>query len=314
MIQLKRYTKNPILTPIFKHDWESKAVLNPAAIYLDKKVHIIYRSMSQDNTSFLGYASSKDGVTIDERLPNPIYIPRIKEERKAKKGNTGCEDPRIVQIGDRLYMTYTAFDGIGPTRVALTSISVEDFIAHKWNWASPKLISPPGIDDKNACVLPEKINNKYAIFHRIYPCIWIDFVDDLDFSNDSWIRGRAWFKPRTDKWDSRKIGIAGPPIKTDIGWLLLYHGISSFDRHYRIGAMLLQTENPTQVISHLDYPILEPRLRFELEGQINNVVFPCGSVVINNTLYVYYGGADSVIGVAACSLSELLRELLANKQ
>lgn len=314
MIRLKRYVRNPVITPIPEHEWEAKATLNPAAIYLDNRVHIIYRAMAKDNTSTLGYAISKDGVTITKRYNRPIYIPRIEEEKKKTAGgHSGCEDPRITRIDDKLYMCYTAFNGIGPTRVAMTSIKIKDFLKQRWNWTKPKLISPPGIDDKNSCIIPKTKDNKYAIFHRIYPCIWIDFVDDLEFKDKKWIKGSAWFKPRTDSWDSRKVGIAAPPIKTDAGWLLLYHGISEEDRHYRVGAILLKSEDPTQVIVRSEEPLLEPRLKFELEGIVNSVVYPCGAVVIEGTLYVYYGGGDQAIGVAAVKLNQLLASLLKQK-
>lgn len=310
MIKLKRFEGNPIIQPIPEHPWEAKATFNPAAIFLDGKVHIVYRAMSEDNTSVLGYAASHDGFRIDERLTEPIYIPREDFEKKAQPGNSGCEDPRLTLIEDRLYMCYTAFDGKNSTRVALTSIGVEDFLAHRWHWERPVLISPPGIDDKNACLLSEKINDQYVIFHRFHPCIWADFVEDLDFEKGEWIKGSAWFKPRTDKWDSRKVGVAAPPIKTKQGWLLLYHGISDEDRRYRVGAMLLELENPIQLVARGGKPLLEPEMEYEKEGQVCDVVFPCGAVVIDNDLFVYYGGADKVVGVATVNLSQLIESLL----
>lgn len=314
MIKLKRFKANPIIEPISEHPWEAKATFNPAAVYEDGKVHIVYRAMSQDNTSVLGYASSKDGFHIDERLPEPIYVPREEFEMKAQPGNSGCEDPRITKIGDRFYMCYTAFDAKNPTRVALTSIKVEDFLNHHWNWEKPVLISPPGIDDKNACILPEKINGKYVIFHRFHPCIWIDFVDDLSFGKDKWIKGNAWFQPRTDEWDSRKIGIAAPPIKIKEEWLLLYHGVSEMDRKYRVGAILLESKDPAQAIIRTDEPLLEPEMEYEKEGQVVDVIFPCGTVVLGNDLFVYYGGADKVVGVATVDFYKLVEELLASRK
>jgi predicted GH43/DUF377 family glycosyl hydrolase len=309
MIKLRKFGENPIIQPIPQHPWESQATFNPAAVYEGGKVHIIYRAMSEDNTSVLGYASSKDGVHIDERLPEPIYVPREDFEKKAAPGNSGCEDPRITKIGDRFYMCYTAFDAKNPTRVALTSIKVEDFLRKQWNWKKPILISPPGIDDKNACILPEKVDGKYVIFHRIHPCIWIDLVDSLEFIGDSWIKGSTWFKIRTDKWDNRKIGIAAPPIKTEDGWLLIYHGLSEQDQKYRLGAMLLELKNPTQAIFRSDYPILEPEERYENEGLRPKTVFACGAVVIKDELFVYYGAADKYVCVATANLNEFLGEL-----
>lgn len=308
-VKLKRYEGNPILQPKPKHFWETKAVFNPAAVYEGGKVHLVYRAMAEDNTSVLGYASSPDGFNVEERLAEPIYLPKEPFEMKKNPGNSGCEDPRITKIGDRFYMCYTAYDAKNPTRVALTSIKVEDFLAHRWNWEKPVLISPPGIDDKNACILPEKIDGKYFIFHRFNPCIWVDFVDELSFGEDKWIKGDAWFKPRTDKWDSRKIGIAAPPIKTKDGWLLLYHGVSETDNKYRVGAILLELNNPTQAIARTDYPLLEPEMEYEKEDHISHAVFPCGTVVIKDDLFVYYGAADKVVAVATVNLETLLKDL-----
>ncbi len=309
MIKLERFDGNPIIQPIEQHEWESNLTFNPGAIYEDGKVHIIYRAVNKDFTSVLGYASSRDGLHIDERLPDPIYIPREDFEKKVGKGNSGCEDPRLVKVGDKIYMFYTAYDSRNPTRVALTSIKINDFLNKKWNWKRPVLISPPSIDDKNACVLPEKINGKYVIFHRIPPSIWVDFVDDLEFTGERWIKGHILAKARKGKWDNEKIGIAAPPLKTKDGWLLIYHGVSSQDLKYRLGAMLLDLKNPTHVISRLDYPILEPEEWYENEGLRAGTVFACGAVIIKGKLFVYYGGADKYVCVATANVKELLEEL-----
>ena len=157
-LSFRRYSKNPIINPILEHEWENKYTLNPAAVYLDNKVHLLYRAMGKHNTSVLGYASSQNGVHIDERLSYPVYLPREDFERKLEPGNSGCEDPRLTVFGNTLYMCYTAYDSKNPTRVALTSISTSNFCNKNWQWSRPILISPPGMNDKNACLLPEKIS------------------------------------------------------------------------------------------------------------------------------------------------------------
>ena len=312
ILRLKRFQGNPIIKPRPGLDWEAKATFNTGAIYLEGKVHLIYRAMSNENVSVFGYATSKDGFHIDERLSEPIYVPREDFEMKKGKGNSGCEDPRITQIGDRLYMLYTAFDSLNPPRVALTSISVKDFLNRSWDkWEKPILISPPGIGDKDSCLLSKKIKNKYVFFHRIYPCIWIDFKDSLDFNKQSWLHGRVLLQPRTNKWDSRKVGIGAPPIETERGWLLLYHATSGANktRVYRLGALLLDKNDPTKIIARTNEPILEPKMDYETKGQTPNTVFSCGAVIKDNQLLVYYGGGDSVIGVAYISLKKLLNHL-----
>lgn len=310
--KLIKHKDNPIMLPKPEHNWEAQAVFNPAAIYEQGKIHIIYRAMSHDNTSTMGYAISSDGLHIDERLIEPVYLPRVDFEDKRGKidGNSGCEDGRITRIGDMLYMTYTAYNGVNVPRVAMSFIKVDDFVNRRWVWSQPVLISPPGVDDKDCCIFPEKINGKYVIFHRIDNDIVIDYVDDLNFDGKSkWLRTLSYIPLRQEFWDEEKVGIAAPPIKTDKGWFILYHGISKYDRYYRVGAMLLDLNDPSKIISRLHYPILEPETRFEKEGIVNNVVFPCGTVVINDILYVYYGGADRVVCVATINFPAVVAYL-----
>lgn len=309
--QLERFEGNPIISPKAEHPWESQATFNPASIFLRSKIHILYRAMSGDNTSTAGYASSIDGVHIKERLPVPVYVPREEFEKKLiPGGNSGCEDPRLTQIGETIYMFYTAFDGKNPPRVALTSISVKDFLAKRWNWEEPLLISPPGEDDKDAAIFPEKIGGKYVILHRLGLSIWIDFVSDLKFDKNRFLKGSVLMGPRDTAWDSRKIGISAPPIKTKYGWLLLYHGISRRTSHYNVRAALLDLKNPRKILYRTHDTILEPEMNYEKEGIVANVVFPCGMVVLKNRLFVYYGGADKVVGVASIKLPDLLNTLI----
>ncbi len=314
LISFERYSENPILEPSSRNAWESRAVFNPAAVYLNKKSHIIYRAMSQDNTSSLGYASSKNGYEIDERLSYPIYVPRESFESKPGKNDfSGCEDPRITRLDDTLYMTYTAFNG-KMARVALTSIKIDDFVNQKWDFTKPILISSPDKYNKNCVLFPEKIKKKYVFLHREdSENIWIDFVSDLNFKKDKWLGGKILLSPRKDKWDSAKIGAAAAPIKTDSGWLLFYHGVSKTSKHYRVGAVLLDLNNPKKVIARMNAPLLEPRMFYEEEGEVKNVVFPCNAVLRDNKIFLYYGGADSVIGVASVNFKKLMKAILKEK-
>lgn len=305
-----RYKNNPILEATNRNTWEAYAVFNPTAINLGGYKHIIYRAMSNNNESVLGYAKSKDGFNIDKRLSYPIYTPREDFEKAKNLGDmSGCEDPRITKIKDRLYLTYTAFNSIEP-RVALSSISEKDFLKENFNWQKPILISPPGVENKNCILFPEKINNKYVFLHRPdNKDIWIDYFSDLNFKN-KFLSGKVLFETRDDKWDSLKIGAAAAPIKTSKGWLLIYHGLSKTSHHYRVGAALLDLKNPEKIIGRSKYPLLSPLMPYELEGQVNNVVFPCGALIDKENILIYYGGADSVIAVASMNLNKLLKSLL----
>lgn len=308
--KLLRVKENPIITPVKNHPWESKATFNPGALYEGGQVHILYRAMSDDNTSVLGYATSNDGIHIDYRSPEPIYKPRESFEQKlVPGGNSGCEDPRLTKIENTIYMFYTAFDGKHPPRIALTSISLKNFLAKNWDWAKPVLISPPEFDNKDACVFPEKVKGKYLIFHRFGNDIDIALTPTLNFDGKTWLEERVWLSPRRGMWDSLKVGVAAPPIKTKEGWILLYHGVSEEDRYYRVGAVLLDLRDPTKIISRTNEPIFAPEMPYEKEGQVANVVFPCGVVQIGKKLFIYYGGADSVVGVATVEVDKLLSEL-----
>ncbi len=328
---LTRIKDNPILSPIAKHFWESKAVFNPAAVYSRGKVHLIYRAIGDTDVSVLGYAASSDGVHIDERLKSPIFMPTLGgrgvdspmdpvDDPPAPPnglyvsgggGWGGSEDPRITEIDGRMYLTYVAFDGWSAPRVALTSISSDDFHAHRWNWTTPKLISPPGMVDKNAVLFPEKIYGKYVMLHRIFPNIYVDFLDDLSFEGkQKWLGLSRAIAPTRFGWDSRKVGAGAPPIKTDDGWLLIYHAVGESDSgRYKIGAMLLDTHDPSKVLYRSQRPILAPDAWYENEGYKAGVVYPCGAVAVGDRLMVYYGGADQVACVATAPMHQFLQEL-----
>lgn len=298
-VSLKRFLGNPIITPRPGVLWEEKGTFNPTAIDLGKSTHILYRAVSADNISTIGYATSSDGFSIDERLDKPIYGPRLDIESK------GCEDARIMQIADRVFMTYTAYDGSIP-RVAVTSIGVSEFLKRSWSkWSAPEIITPMDTDNKDAAILPEPINGKYMIFHRVHESICADFLSSLDFSKEKVTKCIAIISPRKGMWDGGKVGISAPPVKTIHGWLLLYHGVS-WSTTYRVGAVLLDLLDPTIVLARTAIPLFEPKEEYERKGTVSNVVFPCGLVVRGGVAYVYYGGADDVVGVATIKMKTLL--------
>jgi predicted GH43/DUF377 family glycosyl hydrolase len=306
----KRYARNPIISPRPEFHWEAMATFNPGVIYEDGKFHIIYRAMSFENTSVFGYASSVDGVHIDERLHYPVYEPSANFEKKLRLGNSGCEDPRLTRFGDEIYMFYTAYDGYTP-RVAFTAISVSDFLRKVWNWKTPRVITPPNVPDKNACLLKKKINGKYVVFHRAYDCICINMSDDLNFDESNWmVQHTALIKPRKTYWDNSKFGVSAPPIETEHGWLLIYHRATmSTPSVYKVEAALLDINDPTNILSMTDATLLEPEMDYEGVGIVPNVVFPCGAVLLHDTIYLYYGGADKYVAVAVMKLKDIFKRL-----
>jgi predicted GH43/DUF377 family glycosyl hydrolase len=287
-----RFEGNPILEPIEDHPWESRYVFNTAMISLGGRIHYFYRAMGEDKVSRLGYASSEDGCHIDMRLPNPVFEPSCSLEKY------GCEDPRLTLLEDRYVMTYTAYGDI--FQVGITSISSADILEMNWDWGERRFPFP-NTWNKNAVVFPRMIGGRYVMLHRHEPDICIAHSGDLC----SWNHTDIMMRPRLGRWDSVKIGAAGPPMELEDGWLLVYHGVDD-DRTYRLGAAILDKEDPGKVRGRTDEPILEPREEYERVGQVPNVVFSCGSVILYEKLLISYGAADTVIGVASFGLDEIL--------
>lgn len=313
---LAKHVDNPIITPISCNGWEAWQVFNPGVIQLDGKVHFLYRAIGEDGLSRLGYAASDDGVKINDRCHYPVYehntVGGFSYYSFASGGSWGgCEDPRIVQVGDekRLYVTYTACDN--GLRVALTSIDLDDFLNKRWNWTLPKLISKPGEVHKNWVIFPEKINGKYAILHSLSP-LTIEYTDNLEFEQEECIESKYDGGRRKDMkcWDNWVRGAGPPPIKTSEGWLLFYHAMDNRDPgKYKLGAMLLDLDDPTKIIVRSNEPVLEPSEEYENKGFKGGVVYAIGSVIKDGNLMVYYGGADNYVCVAAADFEEFVKSL-----
>ena len=296
MIKLTRVSTQPILSPNPAHNWEATAVFNTAAIYDNGLVHLIYRATDITSNGHdgkyinsFGYAVSTDGVRFN-RLESPILVNDIPQEAR------GPEDPRIVKIGETFYMMYTGYGGRfdGDYRISLaTSKNLID-------WQRQGIMLDEA--NKDASLFPEKIDGKFFMFHRRPPDIWLTTSDDLKY----WGNHQLVMSTLPDStWENEKIGIAGPPIKRQDGWLLIYHGVSK-EKHYSLGIALLDLDDPTKVIARQANPILEPELDWEINGYVPNVVFSCGQVVIGDELFVYYGGADTAIGLAKIRMDEIV--------
>ena len=317
---LTRYSSNPIISPRESSWWESRQTFNAGAILLEDKVHLLYRAIGDDRISRIGYAASKEGFNIEERLDYPVYQHPVTSAEFAiysyASGGSfgGCEDPRIVRVEneDVLYMTYIACDS--GLRVGLSSIRMQDFLDKKWEWSHPCLISPPGEVHKNWVIFPEKIKGKYAILHSLTPRISITYLDSLDLKPGNYLssyhdRGNGF--GREDFWDSLVRGVGAAPIKTKLGWLLFYHAIDLRESSkYKIGALLLDIEDPTRVIRCSSTSVLEPATIYENSGFKPGIVYLSGAVVKDGELLLYYGASDSYVCVASCKLEDFLQVLL----
>jgi predicted GH43/DUF377 family glycosyl hydrolase len=315
MFKLKKYSKNPILSPNMKSWWEARAVLNPGAtLDSDGNVLLLYRAMGGDRISRFGLILSSDGYNFKKRNDFPVF----ESDPSDTYERLGCEDSRITKIGDTYYITYTATSvhpatypkekfatAMLPWRVRVSLLSTKNFSQFTRHG-----VIIHGVDSKNAALFPEKINDQYAMLHRIHPDIWIAYSKDMI----NWYDHRIIASPGKD-WDRVKIGAGNPPIRTEFGWLTFYHGVDK-NFAYRLGIMLLDLQDPTKVIYRSKHAILEPDKYYEKQGfeitygkNISNVVFTCGVVEKDNMFFIYYGASDTYICLATCKKEDLFNFL-----
>ena len=330
-MKLKKYSGNPILSPNLDNSWESLSVCNPGAWYEDGKFSLLYRAAGDDAEHFIyiGLAESNDGFHFTRVQDTPVLSPGI------GSFDGGCvEDPRVVKFGDEYYMTYAfrpyppgqywknkydkielpdhnefapkcLVENIGNTALAVS----KDLLSFK----KVGRLTEPSVDDRDVILFPEKINGKFYMLHRPknlvgesygteYPAIRIKSSDDL----------MSWNVPSTlllkgEEWWELKVGGNSPPIKTPEGWLLLYHGMDN-KFTYRIGACLLDLNDPTKILYRTKDFILEPETEVETNGLYKwGVVFPTGCVLVEDILYVYYGASDQWCCVATTNIHELVQ-------
>jgi predicted GH43/DUF377 family glycosyl hydrolase len=298
---LRRHPVNPVLLPDLSSDWECYNVFNPAVVQHRGLFHMFYRAQGLDWVSRIGYAVSKDGVEWN-RLRQPVLVPADSTDSR------GVEDPRVVLIDGIFYMTYTAYgrESHGPGEPTHAGGGILPMIAHSQNLLSWERIGPivRGEDNKDHVLFPRKIDGRFAALHRRWPRVWLAYSDDLLTWQEEDMA--PIYGPRPEGgWDSKSVGNNGVPIETEHGWLLLNHGYDE-DHVYRLGVLLLDLGDPTQVVRRPAEPIFWPRELWELRGDVPNVVFSCANPVVGGTVYVFYGGGDHVIGLATCTLTDLI--------
>lgn len=296
----KRYEANPILSC---QDWPYpvNSVFNPGAAMVNGRYLLLVRVEDRRGFSHLCAAHSANGVSDWEIDPQPT-LASLSE--KYPEETWGIEDPRITWLEDPglWAIAYTAYSKAGPL-VSLATTS--DFVS--FERLGP--VMPP--EDKDAALFPVKFKGRYAMLHRPVPGpsfgrhIWISFSPDLKHWGDHQVlipaRSGAW-------WDANKIGLSPPPLETSEGWLVMYHGVRETVGGclYRLGLALLDKEDPTRVIRRSDQWIFGPEEVYEKNGDVGNVVFPCGWILQGDELRIYYGGGDSCVAVASASLRDIL--------
>jgi beta-1,2-mannobiose phosphorylase / 1,2-beta-oligomannan phosphorylase len=337
--------KHGILLEKTTHGFENEGVLNPAAIRVGDKVHLFYRAVSKGNYSSIGFCLLDSPLTIESRMDIPLVFPQAEYE------SHGVEDPRITKIDDLFYLTYTAYDGVNAMGALAISTDLQHFdkqgiivpqvvfgefyrlatsqkkLNEKYTRFNDRdrLFSKPDKNvllwDKNLVFFPRRINDKLHFLHRIRPDIQIVAVQELsELTTDFWAHYFLHFQDNivlTSKYKHEVSYIGGgcPPIETEQGWLLIYHGVCDTPKGYIYSACaaLLDLENPQKEIARLPFPLFKPEQDWELKGEVNNVCFPTGAVVFDDTLYIYYGAADERIACASLSLSFLLETLLSHQ-
>jgi beta-1,2-mannobiose phosphorylase / 1,2-beta-oligomannan phosphorylase len=339
MIEVK---KEGVLLTKTGFEFENEGILNPAVIREGDSIHLFYRAVRKGNHSSIGYCRLDGPLTIAERWDKPIMVPEFDYESQ------GVEDPRIVKIDDLFYMTYTAYDGISARGALATSKDLKHF--NKKGMIVPPityaefvfLVESAGkvnenyyhnhmfyyqeadpekkimLWDKNVIFFPRKINGQLIFLHRIRPGIQLVSVNSLkELTKEFWtnyflnLQEHIVLDP-VYAHESGYIGSGCPPIETEHGWLLIYHGVEETNEGliYSACAALLDLNNPLKEISRLPYALFSPQYEWELKGEVNNVVFPTGTSMFGGTLFIYYGAADTLIACASVNLKELVAELL----
>jgi predicted GH43/DUF377 family glycosyl hydrolase len=299
----QRHPGNPILTARY-WPYPVNTVFNAGAVRLQTsgETLLLVRCEDRRGHSHLTAARSKDGAGSWEVDPSPTFTG---EPQTHSEELWGVEDPRITwapELG-RYAVTYVAYGRGGPgVSLALTA----DF--HDFERIG--MVLPP--EDKDAALFPRRFGERWALIHRPVPAhgsadIWISYSPDLTHWGDHRVLIQA---RRGGWWDARKIGLSPQPIETEEGWLLLYHGVreTAAGALYRLGLALLDLESPERVLLRSDEWVFGPQAEYERVGDVADVVFPCGATVApdEDTLFLYYGGADTVMCLATASLQELL--------
>ncbi len=298
-LQARRYEGNPIIC-MEDIPFNCNTVFNAGAAKAAGEYFLLLRIELLDGRSCLGLARGEDGYRFEVE-DEPVMMPSDEEPFKTYEVR-GVEDPRITEMEGEFLIFYTAYSKYGP-RVGLAKTG--DFRTIE------RVCLASEVENKDAVLFPERIGGRYARLDRpiafggMKADIWISYSDDLCH----WGGSRVVMEVRGGYWDHDRIGASVPPIKTESGWLVIYHGVKNVAGGpiYRLGAVLLDPEDPSKVVGRSEYPILSPRELYERIGDVFNVVFSCGAVVEDTgEVKIYYGAADTCICVATMPIEELV--------
>jgi predicted GH43/DUF377 family glycosyl hydrolase len=355
-VTFARHPENPIIVPGL-YDWRRATVFNPGVLLDDDGRFYLYERAAGNLRPFccyVGMLASDDGVHFTHVSDQPVFTPEmagskygsVQDPRLAKLDGryymtfayrpyawsshpTGVGVPESHEtdfpgVERALYDPGNAgsanVQGGRPDNMTRSGIAVSEDRIH---WQFQSWVTPADMDDRDVILFPEKIKGRYAVLRRPLhyvgpaygtpgPSIWISYSDDLQTWTDPALVAKAKYP-----WEDNRIGGSTPPIRTEAGWLVLYHGVQTLDARikqvcYRLGALLLDLDDPTRVLARTPEPIMEPETYYERFGlYIPNVIFPTGNVVKDGLLYLYYGVCDTAIALATVPLNALLDHVLA---
>ena len=342
----KRFDENPIVTPDMvrpsRDNLTVECVLNPGAFRFQGKTWLLMRVSERQvqREGYVGTAVADETAPgglrlIEYRLDDPAlelrgacvftyagkpYLTTLSHLRLASSKDGirfeidgdpalaaegplecyGIEDCRVARIGDDYLLTFTE----------VSDVAIGVGLAQTQDWKTFRqygMIIPP--DNKDCAIFPAKVRDEYYCLHRPDsgfggPSMWIAKSPDLSH----WGAHTCVARTRPGRWDENRLGAGAAPIKTERGWLEIYHGVSEA-KGYCLGALLLDLDDPTKVIARSEDPIMEPTMEYEQEGFVNSVIFTNGHVVDGDTVTVYYGASDRVICGAYLSIRKILDSL-----
>jgi beta-1,2-mannobiose phosphorylase / 1,2-beta-oligomannan phosphorylase len=343
-VKFERCPENPIIWP-GKWPWRMSNAYNPGVIYEEDRFFLYERTAGslRPHKCQVGLLESEDGIHFRHLSDQPVFSPEM-----IGYPHGSVQDPRVVRIGDTYYMTfafrryawniyptglgapdaeqaqYPDFDPAKDANQTRSGIAVSRDRIH---WEFLGWVTPADIDDRDVILFPERIGGRFALLRRPigfvetdtghseeHPAIRISFSEDLR----TWTEPEVIIRPAFH-WEDNRIGGSAPPIRTESGWLVLYHGVENTDPTvrrvvYRVGAMLLDLDDPRKVVARAPDFVMEPERYYEKFGAfIPNVIFPTGAVVKDDVLWVYYGCCDTAIGLATVPLDDLVDYLLENQ-
>jgi len=354
-----RSKNNPVIKPDPKNPWESLKVYNPGAVFHNEKYHLFYRAMGKDGVCRLGYAVSEDGENF-ERYSEPVMEPKTEYEK------WGIEDPRISKISDTFYMIYTGFDGVTPRLHIATSKDLKNWEKHGLvfkdfnfieeggvfvEWKNGKPIETtdlkPGREEwsKAGAIFPEKIKKKYWMVFNEFRIFYAtsDNGKDWNVLKDKYlVESRKNSKKGKEYFDNVFVEAGPPPIKTDKGWLVFYHGINDAIQ-YHLGFVLTDLNDPTKILYRSEEPLFGPKEGHELSGMVDiipgmpellregeekkikeklkeaekegfmpQVTFTPAAVKNKGEIRIFYGAGDQAVCTATALLKDILSEVPEN--